>query len=190
MNRILAIVLLGLFATVACGGGGGGGGGGVVTNDPASNILAGFIASMPNPGPNTVTLREQSAAGDLVTVRVQVTETSNVYGAAVDLTYDASELEYVDWAAGTFLEQGGQSPNYTVQAAQAGRVVIGVSRTGNAGGASTSGNRPLIYIVFRVTRLGDTTVFIQNGSLADNQFPPQDLSGISWFGGYATGTAP
>ena len=189
MNRILAIVLLGLFATVACGGGGGGGGG-VVTGGGSSNILAGFIAAMPNPGPNTVSLLEQSAAGDLVTVRVRVTDTSNVYGAAVDLTYDPSELQYVTWAAGTFLEQGGHAPNYTVQAAQAGRVVIGVSRTGNVGGVNASGNRPLIHIVFRVTRLGDTTVFIQNGSLSDDQIPPQDISGISWFGGYATGTAP
>ena len=68
--------------------------------------------------------------------------------------------------------------------------MVGVSRIGNVGGASTSGNRPIIHIVFRVTRLGDTTVFVQNGSLSDNQIPPQDIAGISWFGGYATGLEP
>lgn len=188
MNRILALVVLGLFAMVACGGGGGGGDD--VTRGGSSNILAGFSAAMPNPGPDTVSLTEQSAAGDLVTVRVRVTDSSDIYGAAFDLAYDASEMEYVSWTAGTLLEQGGQSPNYTVQASQPGRVVVGVSRIGNVGGASTTGNRPIIHIVFRVTRLGDTTVFVQNGSLSDNQLPPQDIPGISWFGGYATGLEP
>jgi len=168
---------------VACGGGGGGD----VVRGPSSNLEASFTAAMTNPGANTVNMGAGTAADDHVTVRVRVTDTSGVYGAAFDLIYNPIMVEYIDWSPGSFLEQGGQTPNYTVQEQQPGRVVVGVSRTGNAGGATATGSPVLVDVVFRVIQAGNSNVTIQNGVLTNNQIPPGALSGIVWFGGYVTG---
>jgi len=143
---------------------------------------------MSNPGANTVNMGPGNAVDDHVTERVRVTDTSGVYGAAFDLIYNPIMVEYVDWAPGSFLEQGGQTPNYTVQEQAPGRVVVGVSRTGNVGGATATGSPVLVDVLFRVIQAGNSNVTVQNGVLTNNQIPPGALSGIVWFGGYVTGT--
>ena len=86
------------------------------------------------------------------------------------------------------MEQGGQDPNYTVQVPSPGRIVVGVSRTGNAGGANSSGSPVLMQVVLRAIQSGNSNVTIQNGTLTNNQIPPGGISGVAWYGGYVTGT--
>jgi hypothetical protein len=186
VRRAGVLILLVLLSTVSCGGGGGD----AVRGGGPSGIEAAFTAAMDDPGANTVTLTPGSVTDDSVIVKVRVTDTSGVYGAALDLIYNPIMVEYVGWAPGTFLEQGGQHPNYTVQLPSPGRIVVGVSRTGNVSGANASGSPVLIQVVLRATQAGNSNVTIQNGTLTNNQIPPGGLSGIAWFGGYVTGTEP
>jgi hypothetical protein len=171
----------------ACGGGGDGGGGGVV-GGPSSNISASFAADEPAPGTGAISMAQLSAVGDTVTVNVRVTDTNGVYGAAFDAIYDPALVRFEDWSPGTLLEQGGHSPNYTVEVPQAGRVVVGASRSGNVSGANAVGSPALLRLVFRATAVGSSQISFQAASLIDDQFPPQDIPGMSWFGGSLNAT--
>jgi len=161
----------------------GGGGGDVVTGGPSSGISASFVAEQPAPGAGAISMVQYTAVGDLVTVNLRVTDTNGVYGAAFDVVYNPSLVRYEDWASGVLLEQGGHSPNYTVQVPQAGRVVVGASRNGDVSGANAVGSRVVIRLVFRATAVGSSPISFQAPSLIDDQFPPQEISGTSWFGG-------
>jgi hypothetical protein len=182
IKRAKWTVLLGLISmVVACGGGGGGGD--TVTGGPGSALSASFVAQEPAPGAGSISMSQYTAIGNVVNVNVLLTGTNNVYGAAFDVTYNPSLVRFEDWTPGVVLEQGGHSPNYTVQNPQAGRVVVGASRLGDVDGADIPGTRVLIRLVFSATAPGSSPISFQAASLIDDQFPPQDISGTSWFGG-------
>jgi hypothetical protein len=187
IKRARWAVLLGLVSiAVACGGGGGGGE--TVVGGPSSNLSANFVGDQLSPTSDQVTLVQETAFGDLVTVSVWVTDISNVYGAAFDVVYNPSLVRYEAWEPGVLLEQGGYTPNYTVQNPQGGRVVVGVSRSGNVRGANAVGTRTLIRLVFRATAVGSSAVSFQAASLIDDGFPPEDIPGTAWFGGTLNAT--
>ena len=183
IKRTRWAVLLGLVSLVAACGGGGDGGGDTVVTGPSSGISASFVAERPAPGAGTVSMVQYTAVGDVVTVNLRVTDTNGIYGAAFDVVYDPSRVRYEDWASGVLLEQGGHSPNYTVQVPQAGRVVVGASRNGAVSGVNAVGSRVMIRLVFRATAVGSSQISFQAASLIDDQFPPEDITGTSWFGG-------
>lgn len=187
IKRAQWAVLLGLVSIAAACGGGGGGGDKVV-GGPTSNLSANFVGDQLSPAANQITLAQQTAFSDVVTVAVWVTDISNVYGAAFDLVYNPSLVRYEGWEPGVLLEQGGYSPNYTVEVPQAGRVVVGVSRMGNVRGANAVGTRTLIRLVFRATAVGSSPVAFQAASLIDDGFPPEEILGTSWFGGTLNAT--
>ena len=180
---ILALVVA--ASAAACGGGSGDGG----TVAPAL-IAADFVAEEPSPPANSVALAKGSVNNDLVTVRVEVTNVNNLYGAAFNLNYDGNMAEYVRFSPGTILESGGVTPTYTVSSPQPGLVVVGASRTGAASGVTITGSRPLILITFRVRQAGDNpmTIPASSAALFNNQLPPAALGGISWFAGALKGT--
>ena len=180
-----------LFVSIAlaCGGGGsgdssggvvGGGGGG------SSNVAGSFTPGAQNPGANTVYLTGTTGSGannSLVTLHVNVSNTSDVFGASFDVQYDPTMAQFVNWGAGDLLEFGGQSVAYQVNATQPGRLVVGVARTSGGVGVTTTGVRRLIDLTLRVTRAGNSQVAFLNASLLDSQNPPQTKQGISFFGG-------
>ena len=168
---------------VAACGGGGDGGGDAVTSGPSSALKASFVAEQLSPGSGAISMAQYTAVGDLVTVNFRVTDTNGVYGSAFDVIYNPALVRYEDWASGVLLEQGGQSPNYTIQVPQAGRVVVGASRNGNVSGANAVGTRVLVRLVFRGTAVGSSPISFQAASLIDDQFPPEEITGTSWFGG-------
>jgi len=177
-------LLLGLTVLcLACGGGGGtdevvGSGGG------SSTLTLAFTPTQPSPGPNTVSAARQSSSGNTVTLAVNVTDTNNIYGAAFDLVFDPSVAQFVSWSAGSLLETGGQSVNYIVDQPSSSRLVVGISRTGNAPTVNASGTQPLVRLTFRAIQTGSGALAFQNAALVDNQ--PADLPGISWAGGTLT----
>lgn len=151
-------------------------------------LNGGFAPQEPNPGPDTTAMDLGSATGDLVTVRVEVTDTDGVYAAAFDVTYDPSMASYVAFTPGSLLEQAGHSPTYQVNASSPGRVVVGVSRNGNVPAVDAMGtNNHLISLTFRVRQAGSAPLTFGSPALYDGQAPPQPLSGIQWFGGSLTG---
>jgi len=183
--RILGIgfLLVVLVVATSCGGGGSSDGGTV--GGGQSNITASFLPDQPSPGSNSVALAQSTASGNLVTVRVNVFGVSGVYGGAFDVVYDAARLDYVGYSAGTLLEQGGNVPNYSVGVPQAGRVVVGASRTGSTG--VNANGQAMILITFRVKVTGTSPITLENTQLLDSQLPPQPIGGISWFAGTFSG---
>jgi hypothetical protein len=186
LERMMLVATLLILAS-ACGGGGDGekddSGSALDPGTGGSGLTASFTADQPSPGANTVSLAQDGTSGDAVTVAVRITDVLGVHVAAFDVAYDSSAVQYVGWAAGNLLEQGGNTPTYQV-AAQSGRVVVGISRQGS-NSTSAVGSRTAIDLTFRVLQAGSHTLtldnaFLRNGTLAT-------ISGVSWFGGTAVG---
>ncbi len=178
MRIVLTAVVMSLVAAgTACGGGG------VVQGGGKSRFDASFVADQPTPGSGTVSMAEGSVVGDLVTVSVDVTDVTGIYGAAFEVEFDASAVSFRDSGPGTLLEQGGNAPNYTVVASQDGTVVVGVSRTGDVSGVDAIGTRTLVRLTFEVERAGITQIAFRFASMTDDAVPPGEISGLSWSGG-------
>src|SRR5512134_2299923 len=141
MGRYSRAWFLGLLAVAtACGGGGGDSSGGVTT----PSLLASFVADQPSPGSNTVAMAEGSKTGDTVSVSVNVAQTTGLYAAAFEVTFDANKVTYLGHSAGTVFEQGGHSPTYQVGTPTAGRLVVGVSRNGNVAAVNVTTPAPMV----------------------------------------------
>lgn len=183
LPRLSGLLIALLLAATACGSSGSG----VVVVTPS--LAASFTADQPNPGPDMVSLDEGSKTGNLVTVEIQVTDISGVYGSAFDVAYDPSMATFENWFSGSLLEQGGQTPTYRVNATQSGQLVISVERQGNVGGANAVGTVTLIRLTFRVTQTGSSPIsFPGIPTLLDAQTQPQPIFVSDWFGGTIVGT--
>ena len=181
--RLSGLLIALLLAATACGSSSSG------VAAPAPSLAASFTADQPSPGPDVVSLDEGSKTGNLVTVDIQVTDISGIYGAAFDVTYDPSMATFENWSSGSLLEQGGQTPGYQVNATQSGQLVISVTRQGNVGGANAVGTVTLIRLVFRVTQTGSSAIsFPGIPTLVDAQIQPQPIFVSGWFGGTIVGT--
>ena len=176
-----------LAAFVLAPGCGGGGGSDSPTGGSPTTLSATFIADQFSPTSGMVTMSQGSRAGDTVTVRVNLTDTSSVFGVAFDVAFDETKVSYLGFTKGTALENGGNSPNYTVDGtAQPDRLVVGVSRAGSTS-TSVSGTKPVISLSFRVNVTGDYPIAFQNSVVTDAQSVPQPLPGITWFAGTLQG---
>jgi len=177
MNRILTGLVVALIVIgTACGGGSGGG---VIEQ----GFSAGFTAAEPTPGQDTIAAAENGSSGALVTVAITLTDTSGVYGADFDLSYDADMADWVGSSAGSLLEQGGQTPFYDVQEPTPGQLVVVATRQGAVPGADATGTVTIIELTFAVEEVGSSSISYQANIVWDDQLPPQPISGISWFGG-------
>jgi len=186
MNRLTycSLVICLVLATACSGGGAGGAVPGGSGN--SSNIAGGFTATQPVPDPATVSMKQGTSSGDLVTIEVQVTDTGDIYGVAFDLVYDSANTTYTNWSAGSLLEQGGHNPTYQVGTSQAGRIVVVATRNGAVSGVDANGTGTIMKLTFRVEEAGAFPVQIENAALYNDQ-NPQPVNGINWFAGTLTG---
>ena len=135
-----------LTTSFACGGGG---------DDVASGILtANFTADNPTPAAATVSMQPGSTSATDFAVRIAVTDTNDVYGAAFDITYPPAVISYQSYdSAGSFLRDGGvgaPSLNFTVDAVSTpGRLIVVATRLGPLSGVNVAGTRDLIILRFR-----------------------------------------
>lgn len=183
------LVLAVLAAAPACGGGGGGDSVGGGPGGSPGPLAASFVADQSAPTAGDVVMTQGSHSNDVVTVNVTLTDTNGVFGVAFDATYDAGNAVYLGYSAGTALEQGGNTPIYTVNGVvngSAGRVVVAVARTGGTT-TDVSGTKTIIGLQFRVKNSGTFPMGLENGVVYDNQAAPQPLSGISWYAGALKG---
>lgn len=179
------LVLAALVLAPACGGGGGEDNGGTGGSPPTLSAV--FVADQFTPGANTVSMSQGSRAADTVTVKVNLTDTSSVFGVAFDVTFDETKVTYLGFTKGTALENGGNVPNYTIDgAAQAGRLVVGVSRAGSST-TGVTGTKTVVNLSFRVKELGTFPIAFENAVVTDGQAVPQPLPGIAWFAGALQG---
>ena len=179
-TRLSWMALLLLPGTLACGGGGGGGG---VVPGGGGSMTATFVPATSSPGPKSSVMGLGNVAGELVTVTVNLTDVSNVYGAAFSVTYDPARVSFHGSSAGTILETGGHTPTYQVTAAQAGTVVVGATRNGNVAGVNVSGTKTLVRLTFQVNVEGDTPLQFSAPELYDGAVPPQPIAGVTWSAG-------
>jgi hypothetical protein len=156
------------------------------TAEGRSAIGAGFAPEANKPGDGSVAMVESSRSEDLVTILVVGSAPTAIFGAAFDVTYDSSGADYVGWAPGTLLEQGGSSPNYTVAPSRNGTVVVGASRTGALGAPALG--QAIVSLTFRVRRAGAFALAFRNAALYDSRTPPQPIGGITWRAGALTGS--
>jgi hypothetical protein len=184
-----ALLMMPVFAAVACGGGGGASGDGGVIDPSPTPLSASFLSDDNTPSSKTIAMIQGPRNADLVTVRVTVTDTTGIYGAAFEVVYDTAKAAYVNWSAGTLLEQGGHSPSYTVGDNGSGRVVVAASRNGNVATVNAAGTVTLVNLTFRVKQAGESrAVFAAGPVLYDGQATPQPKSGILWTAGALVGT--
>jgi hypothetical protein len=176
------------IAALACGGSGGDAAAAVT--DTGGSVSASFEADEPTPSQGTVSMRQASHSNDVVTVRIDVTGATNLYGAGFDVLYDADTVQYVGYSAGSALERSPTgSVLYEIGSSTPGRVVVGLALVGNdADGINISGTAPLVHLTFRMTEAGAAPVIFDGiPALLDDQPEPQPIQGLSWFGGTIIG---
>jgi len=91
----------------------------------------------------SVDVRECSAAktGESCSVAVLIENAADVFGVAADLTYNPEEFAYLESNSGGFLGNDGSSTSaaFALQDGHEGRLVVGLSRVGDAGGVGGEG---------------------------------------------------
>ncbi len=176
---------LALTIGVSCGGSGGGDGGGAVGGGPGGSTIynGSFVAGNGSPAAGDVAAVQGGTNSNLVTVGVTLTGVNDVFGASFDVRFDPTKVSYVSYTAGTVLERGGDQPVYLVTV-QNGVVRIGASRSsGAAGGVDVGQTETLINLTFSVNAAGASSFAFEDGRLQNDSAPPQNISGIDWFGG-------
>lgn len=116
-----------------------------------------------------VTIQPQqltAQVGGQVTVQVNVSNVTDLFGAPFYLRYDPARLEVVSASEGGFLNNDGQSTVFlkSIDAVN-GEVIVGVSRLGAVGGVSGSGS--LMSITFKAKASGPVTLSLQNVDFRD-----------------------
>ena len=172
-----AVLLAGLVAN-GCGSDNGG---------LSSSLHASFTAEQPAPGPASVTLEPGRATGDLIEVRVRLTDIVDVYGAAFYVVLDPAIASFVRYTPGEILESDGEIPFYLVDSGQPGRIVVSANRLGPVGGVDVTGSRTLLTLTLRVVGVGVSGATFDAVALYDSQLQPQPMPGIQWFGGEIVG---
>ena len=92
-GKTTLLLLISAAALIGCGGGSGGEGD--PTDGGSVTVAADFVPDDPSPDASTVTLQRGAASSNLITVRVDATGVSNIYGAAFELAFDGTLAEYV-----------------------------------------------------------------------------------------------
>lgn len=135
-----------LTTSFACGGGGDGGTTGVLT--------ASFTPDTASPAAGTVAMLPGSVSATDFNVRITLTDTNDVYGAAFDVTYPSNLISYQSFdSSGSFLRDGGISGAnlfFNVDAvSEPGRLIVSATRLNVQPGVDVAGTRDLIVLRFR-----------------------------------------
>lgn len=145
---LLAGVLVGCAAALACGGGGGGGG---VVVPPG--LTAAFDGSNDNPTGQTLSMQQGTASGDTFSVQVLVTDINAFFGAGFRVTYNASSVTYTGVSsANSFIDTGGVTTIFQVQQLSPGTLIVTATRQGSSVAGVNSGQEALLVTLnFRAT---------------------------------------
>ena len=171
-----------VLAACSSGGGGDGGGGGA---PPPATIEGSFIPTIATPPNNSVSLAQKTVQGDLITLNVMAKSlATSSSGAAFDVGFDPSAVNFIGFDAGTFYESNG-TVNYQValQGGSNNRLVVGITQQAGPG---ATGSGKLMELQFKVLAIGSSTLTFTNNNLTDpigNLIP-----NVDWSGGTLTGS--
>jgi hypothetical protein len=148
---------------------------------PEPDFTVSFLSSQSSPGPDTVAMAQGPIQDNRITVDINVTQTSNIFGAAFDVVFDPASASFDSWSAGDLLEQGGASVFYAIAETGPGRLVIGATRQSPATTTNATGTVALIHLTFRATEAGVSPILFANEGLLDDV--GGSLGPLNWFGG-------
>jgi hypothetical protein len=173
------LLVLALLLT-ACGGGGGGS---TPTEPPPPPPPAAGIILTPQAAPGVNSLYLASGAATTATTLVlelRANQVTDLYGVAFDLTYPATQLQFVRATAGPLLNNG------AVQAAVSspGTLIVGGTHLGSTPGANGSG--VVLTLEFSAVAAGSGSfAFARNSALNSTGAA---ISGLTWLAGSVTVT--
>lgn len=178
MRRSLPVLLLAL-GLAACGGSGGGGGSTPTSPPPPT---PGFVfTAQAAPGANSLYLTSGAATtATTLVLELRANQVTDLYGVAYDLTYPATQLQFVRVTAGPLLNNG------AVQAvvSSPGTLVVGGTHLGNVPGASGSG--VVMTVEFSAVAAGQGSfAFAHNSALNSSGTA---IPGLTWLAGSVTVT--
>lgn len=172
----LAAAVLAL-AFAACGGGGGGGGSG-----PTPPPMPGITFTTAGGGTvSVVALRRLGGQGGGTTLDLELRaeQVTDLYGVSFDLRYPSGNLRLDSSAEGPFLGAGGEDTFFEVAEPTPGRLVVGLSRVGQAPGADGTG--VLLQLRFTAVAAGNGSLsFEANRAYASDG---SQMGGVQWLGG-------
>ena len=177
-GRALLLVLPLLLT--ACGGGGGGSSPSEPTPPPppAAGIV---LTPQGTPGANSLYLASGAATTTTTLVlELRANQVTDLYGVAFDLTYPATQLQFVRATAGPLLNNG------AVQAAASspGTLIVGGTHLGATPGANGSG--VVMTLEFSAVAAGSGSfAFARNSALNSTG---ATISGLTWLAGSVTVT--
>lgn len=174
--------MLGLLFTVvaACGGsdGGGGGGGPVAPPSGISFTATGGAAT------NSIVLRQSpNSTPNLLRLDVVAQGMTNLYGVAFDVVFPNQVLSLNTVTEGSFL--AGANTSLQFEPTPNGRVVVGLTRLGNAPGATGSGVLVTIELASRSAAGAGAIAFERNAAYTPTG---STIGGVVWGAGSVTVT--
>ena len=176
LQRTLRLAVPLLLVLAACGGGGGSSGP-TAPPPPAPGIV--FTPS--SAGASGITLTAATAPNtSTLLLEVRANSVTDLYGVAFDLTYPATQLQFVRATAGPLLNNG------AVQAVAStpGTLVVGGTHLGATPGANGSG--VVLTLEFNAVAAGSGSfAFARNSALNSTG---ATISGMTWLAGSVTVT--
>ncbi|MEO6194133.1 MAG: cohesin domain-containing protein [Thermoanaerobaculia bacterium] len=179
-SQLFTVLLLTLLLT-ACGGGGGGGTS-TEPPPPPPPPTAGIVFTAPSaPAANSLYFASGAATtASTLVLELRANQVTDLYGVAFDLTYPATQLQYVRITAGPLLSNG------AVQAAVSspGTLIIGGTHLGTTPGSNGSG--VVLTIEFSAVAAGSGSFALSRNSGLDSA--GRAIPGLTWLAGSVTVT--
>ena len=178
--RKSVLLLAATLLLTACGGGGGGSS---TPTEPTPPPLTAGIVLTPQGTPGASSLYLASGAATTATTLVlelRANQVTDLYGVAFDLTYPATQLQFVRATAGPLLNNG------AVQAVAStpGTLIVGGTHLGATPGATGSG--VVLTLEFTAVAAGSGSfAFARNSALNSTG---TTISGMTWLAGSVTVT--
>ncbi len=178
MRGLLLLLALALLLA-ACGGSSGGGSS--TPTEPPPPTPGIVLTPQGTPGVNSLYLASGSATTTTTLVlELRANQVTDLYGVAFNLTYPATQLQFVRATAGPLLNSG------AVQAAASspGTLIVGGTHLGATPGASGSG--VVMTLEFSAVAAGSGSFAFTRNSALDSTGAA--ISGLTWLGGSVTVT--
>lgn len=175
----LAFALAVLLAATGAACGGGGGGSSPTEPGPPPPPATGGLSFTADGSPSgaSLFLSRANQGDEILELALEARSLGGVYGVYFDLTYPSGVLSFEGATEGDLLSAGGTPTTFQV-ADRGGRLVVGVSRLGQVGGAGGSGT--VLTLRFRATADGNGQLSFSNNAAETQDNRTLDAD---WIGG-------
>lgn len=103
-----------------------------------------------------------------VFINIMVDQVENLYAVAFDLVYDPYAFEFVSISEGSLLNSGGtETTGFIHQLAYPGRLIVAITKFGNASGVSIDSDAVVASIDLRSISYSESSIDLENVGLLD-----------------------